>query len=253
MSPRRRLDQELVRRELVESRSQAAGLIAEGRVLVGGAPTDRASRLVSSGDSITVVGPPPRFVGRGGSKLVAALEHWSDLEAVVRESRAVDCGASTGGFTDCLLQYGASSVCSIDVGRGQIHERIRADSRVDVRERTDIRSVDLAEVHGPFDLLVADLSFISLRTVAPALVRLCKPQVPMILLVKPQFEVGRAAASRARGVIADDDLRDEALSGVLETYTSLGCSATGWFDCPVPGAEGNREFLLRLAAPEVQG
>lgn len=246
---RRRLDLELVRRSLAPSRTAAGDLIAAGRVLVNGAPTERSSRLVDPADAVTVLGPPARFVGRGGDKLLAALEAFGDAAATIPGSRALDCGASTGGFTDCLLQHGASSVVALDVGHGQLHERLRTDERVTVLERTNLRTVDPASVGAPFDVVVADLSFISLRTVAPAMVAMCQPVATMIVLVKPQFEVGRADAARGRGVIDDDGLRLDALTGVIEAFTSLGCSARGWIDSPVHGAEGNREFLAWIEAP----
>ena len=247
---RRRLDVELVSRGLAESRTHAQSLIDDGRVLVAGAPTDRAARLVAAGEPIRVIGPPPRFVGRGGEKLAAAFDHWDDLHDLTVDAKAVDCGASTGGFTDCLLQHGAAHVTAVDVGHGQLHERIRADPRVTVVERTDIRNLDVIESGGPFDVLVADLSFISLRTVAPALASLCKPLAPMVLLVKPQFEVGRVIASRTRGVITDDAVRAEALDQVIDAFGVLGCTSDGVHECPVHGADGNREYLVRLRSPE---
>ena len=246
---RRRLDVELVRRGLAPSRTAAGELITDGRVLVNGAPTERSSRLVDPADAVTITGEPPRFVGRGGDKLLAALEAFPDARAHIRGSRVLDCGASTGGFTDCLLQEGAHSVVALDVGHGQLHERLRADDRVTVVERTNLRTVDPRTVGAPFDVVVADLSFISLRTVAPSIVAMCQPVATMIVLVKPQFEVGRADAARGRGVIDDDALRHGALDGVVEAFRSLGCTAKGWVECPVHGADGNREFLLWLEAP----
>lgn len=250
MSQRRRLDQEMTRRGLVTSRSQAHALITLGRVLVSGAPTDRASRMVSPAESIVITGDAPRFVGRGGEKLAAALEHWPDVRLAVDAAHVVDCGASTGGFTDCLLQNGAARVDAVDVGHGQLHERIRSDERVVVWERTDIRQLAVSEIGGPVDVLVADLSFISLRTVAQSLLNLCKPRAPMVLLVKPQFEVGRQEASRTRGVIVDDVLRDRSLRAVIDHLVELGCTEPRSIECPVHGAQGNREFLLVVNAPE---
>lgn len=250
MSQRRRLDQEMTRRGLVTSRTQATELITQGRVLVAGSPTDRPSRLVSPAEPITITGDAPQFVGRGGEKLAAALEQWPDVRRAIEGSHAVDCGASTGGFTDCLLQNGAVRVDAVDVGHGQLHEKLRSDARVAVWERTDIRSVNTTNIGGPADVLVADLSFISLRTVAPALVSLCKPRGLMVLLVKPQFEVGRQAASRSKGVIVDDELRERSLNAVIDVLLELGCAGPRAFECPVHGAEGNREFLLTVNAPQ---
>ncbi len=250
---RRRLDLELVRRSLAPSRTAAGELIEAGRVLVNGAPTERASRLVDPADAVTVLGPPARFVGRGGDKLLAALEAFPDAAAVVPGARALDCGASTGGFTDCLLQHGAHTVVALDVGHGQLHERLRADDRVIVVERTNLRTVDPAVIGAPFDLVVADLSFISLRTVAAAMVAMCQPVATMIVLVKPQFEVGRVDAARGRGVIDDDVLRLEALADVVDAFATLGCTSRGWIESPVHGAEGNREFLAWFEAPLAEG
>ena len=160
MSRRRRLDLELVRRGLVGSRSLAQALIAAGRVTVDGASADKAARLVDPAQAVVVVGPPARYVSRGGQKLEAALDRFG---IAVEGCRAIDVGSSTGGFTDCLLHRGAASVVAVDVGRGQLHQRLRDDPRVDVHERTNVRGVDPGGLGGPFDLRVADLSFISRR------------------------------------------------------------------------------------------
>ena len=194
---RRRLDAELVRRGLASGRERARALIAEHRVLVSGALADKAARLVEAGEPISVQGPPARFVGRGGEKLDAAIDRFAIR---VEGRRALDAGASTGGFTDCLLQRGAIEVVAVDVGRGQLHERLRADPRVVNRERTNLRSLEPSSVGGPFPLVVADLSFISLRTVAAALVGQVEEGGDLVPLVKPQFEAGRAEASRVVAV-----------------------------------------------------
>lgn len=247
--PRRRLDIELVRRGLLSSRTAASEAIAAGRVRVGGSVADKASRMVSPSESVALDGPPARFVGRGGEKLLAALENWPFLTDIIEGARAVDCGSSTGGFTDCLLQHGARSVLSIDVGRGQLHQRLLDDPRVTSMERTDVRNLDVTTVGGVFDVLVADLSFISLTSVASSVVGLCGSGSPMILLVKPQFEVGRQIASEGRGVVSSDLDRQMALNKVRITFEELGCDTIGEMECPVHGADGNREFLLALRAP----
>jgi 23S rRNA (cytidine1920-2'-O)/16S rRNA (cytidine1409-2'-O)-methyltransferase len=180
-------------------------------------------------------------VSRGGDKLVAGLDGFGiDVIGV----RALDAGASTGGFTDCLLQRGAREVVAVDVGYGQLHERLRADERVDVRERTNIRSLDAGAIGGPVDLVVADLSFISLRTVAPALLACAAPGADLVLLVKPQFEAGRAEASRGRGVIRDADVRARVLEEVIGALTGLGAAIMGTMESPLTGADGNVELLL---------
>ena len=163
----------MVRRGLVDSRTTASDVISAGHVLVGGAVADKSSRLVGPGEPVEVIGAGRRFVSRGGDKLEAALVGFGVDPTGLR---ALDAGASTGGFTDCLLQHGAASVVAVDVGRGQIHERLQADSRVVVRERTDLRAFTVDEAGGErFDVVVADLSFISLRTVAEPLLALARP------------------------------------------------------------------------------
>ena len=188
---------------MAASRSHAQADIAAGRVTVGGAPAGKAARLVAPDEPILVLGPGPRFVGRGGEKLDAALTRF---DVTVEGRRALDLGASTGGFTDCLLQHGASEVVAIDVGYGQLHERLRADPRVVVIERTNVRDLRPGDVGAPAELVVADLSFISLRAVLPTVLELTAPAAELVLLVKPQFEAGRVEASRGRGVISDPEV-----------------------------------------------
>ncbi|MGA0884700.1 MAG: TlyA family RNA methyltransferase [Ilumatobacteraceae bacterium] len=247
---RRRLDSELVRRGLVSSRTAAAEAISGGRVRVAGTIADKASRLVSPSESLSLEGPPARFVGRGGDKLLAAFEAHPFLADASRGARTIDCGSSTGGFTDCLLQHGAKSVLSVDVGRGQLHQRLLTDERVISLERTDIRQFAEQYEGELFDVLVADLSFISLTTVSKALITLCAARAPMVLLVKPQFEVGREIVSAGKGVVGRDEDRQLAIDRVRTTFEALGCDTIGVMDCPVHGADGNREFLLILRAPE---
>ena len=180
-------------------------------------------------EPVVILGDPPRFVGRGGEKLDAALDEFA---VAVDGRRALDAGSSTGGFTDCLLQRGCASVVAVDVGRGQLHPKLRGDPRVTVRERTDIRAVDLEELGGPVDLVVGDLSFISLRTVLDPLLALVRPGGDLVLLVKPQFEVGRAEASRGKGVIRDPDVRAAALAGVRDALTGRGAVIMGEMTSP---------------------
>jgi 23S rRNA (cytidine1920-2'-O)/16S rRNA (cytidine1409-2'-O)-methyltransferase len=217
-------------------------------VLVGGAPADKPARLVAPGEALELIGPAPRFVSRGGEKLEAALERF---EIPVAGRSAIDCGASTGGFTDALLQRGASEVVAIDVGRGQLHERLGADPRVRSHERTSVRALDPRTVGGPGDLVVADLSFISLRVVAADLVRLCRPDGDLVLLVKPQFEAGRVEASRGRGVITDPAIWRRVLGEVHDALRSQGAAIMGVMASPLLGADGNVEFLLHARASTV--
>ena len=243
---------ELVRRGLTESRQQARHLIDEGRVLVSNTLADKPARLVDAGEPVRVLGPPARFVGRGGDKLAAALERF---DVPTQGIRALDAGASTGGFTDALLQAGASSVVAVDVGRAQLHERLRADPRVDSREQTDIRSVRPADVGGPFDVVVADLSFISLRAVLDVLLELTAADGHLVLLVKPQFEAGRAEVSRGRGVIRDPEVWRRVLDEAEVAIRTAGAAIMEAMVSPLRGAEGNAEFLLhvRRTGPASQG
>ena len=247
LTARRRLDAELVRRGLTPSRDSARARIADGRVLVGGAPADKAARLVAADEPIELLGPPPRFVGRGGLKLDAALERFA---VDVRGRRALDAGASTGGFTDCLLQRGAAAVTAVDVGHGQLHPRLRAHPRVTVLERTDVRTLRLER---PAEVVVADLSFISLRLAAPALVGPnAAVGAPVVVLVKPQFEAGRAAVSRGRGVVRDPDVWAGVLEDVRAALEGQGAAMIGAMVSPLTGADGNVEFLAHLQAHAVR-
>jgi 23S rRNA (cytidine1920-2'-O)/16S rRNA (cytidine1409-2'-O)-methyltransferase len=241
MAPRCRLDAELVRRELVSSRQEALEMIQAGRVLVNGAVAAKAAHLVAPADALVLSVPPRRFVSRGGEKLLAAL---GEFALPVEGLTAVDAGASTGGFTDCLLQHGARSVIAIDVGHGQLHPKIRNDERVTVRERVNIRGVTASDVDGPVDIVVADLSFISLTIVLPALVGLLKDQGHLVALIKPQFEVGRDEVSRGRGVITDPELHAWACTTVGSACEELGLSVSAVIPSPILGQEGNKEFLL---------
>jgi 23S rRNA (cytidine1920-2'-O)/16S rRNA (cytidine1409-2'-O)-methyltransferase len=242
-----------VRRGLVSSRDRAQAEIAAGRVTVRGVPATKASRQVTADDPLALRGPGPRFVSRGGEKLDAALDRFG-VDPAGRV--ALDAGASTGGFTDCLLQRGAAHVVAVDVGRGQLDLRLRQDPRVTVRERTNIRSLTLADLGPgtePFDLIVADLAFISLRTVAPALLGLAAAGADLVLLVKPQFEAGVAEASRERGVIRDPAVWQDALRRVLATFADHAAPARGLMVSPLVGAEGNVEYLAHLVAGATTG
>jgi 23S rRNA (cytidine1920-2'-O)/16S rRNA (cytidine1409-2'-O)-methyltransferase len=239
---RRRLDVELVRRGLVESRARAADAIAAGRVLVGGAPADRPARLVAAEESIALVGPPARFVSRGGEKLDAALAAFGTQ---VMGRRALDVGASTGGFTDCLLQRGAAHVYAVDVGRGQLAWALRTDERVTLLESTNVRGIDAAQLGGPVPLAVVDVSFISLLTVGPALVEVTTPDADLVLLAKPQFEAGRAAVGKG-GVVRDPDVHAEVLRRLAVGLREQGLPVVDAIASPLLGADGNREFLLQV-------
>jgi 23S rRNA (cytidine1920-2'-O)/16S rRNA (cytidine1409-2'-O)-methyltransferase len=238
---RQRLDAELVRRRLVPSRTEAAHAVDAGRVLVNGAVADKVSRQVHAGDAVVLSGPGPRFVSRGGEKLDAALEQFAiDVAAL----RVLDVGASTGGFTDCLLQRGAATVVALDVGHGQLHPKIRGDRRVHVIERVHIRDANVEMIGGLTDMVVADLSFISLTRVLRSLVGLCAPGGSMVLLVKPQFEAGRAEVARGRGIVSDPAIHDRVCAEIEEALDDVGCAVVGWIASPITGTDGNREFLV---------
>ncbi|MYH97730.1 MAG: TlyA family RNA methyltransferase [Acidimicrobiia bacterium] len=240
---RRRLDAELVRRGLVASRERAREAVAAGQVTVNGAVAQKAARLVLPGDALELLGPPARYVSRGGEKLEGALEAFGlDVAGL----RCCDVGASTGGFTDCLLQRGAAEVVAVDVGRAQMHERLADDSRVTLHERTDIRDVDPVGVGAPFDLVTADVSFISLTSIMECLAELAAPSAPVVVLVKPQFEVGRKQASQGRGVIRDPEQWQAALDRVLDAAASVGLAPQAGVPSALKGAQGNVEFFLHL-------
>jgi 23S rRNA (cytidine1920-2'-O)/16S rRNA (cytidine1409-2'-O)-methyltransferase len=210
-------------------------------VTVAGAPTSKPSRLVAPDEPIQVHGPPPRFVSRGGEKLDAALDGFGiDVEGAV----ALDAGASTGGFTDCLLQRGAARVIAVDVGHGQLHERLVSDSRVVQRDRTNIRTLDAAALGETVDVVVADLSFISLRLVGPALLACARPGADLVLLVKPQFESTRQEAAKGKGVIRDETVRERVVAEVITAFAGLGAAIMGTMVSPLTGADGNVEYLV---------
>ncbi|MDQ6695842.1 MAG: TlyA family RNA methyltransferase [Actinomycetota bacterium] len=234
-----------MRRGLVATSGQARGLIAAGRVLVGGAPTANVARLVGAEEPIRLEGPAPRFVSRGGDKVDAALDRF---RVDVQHRRVLDAGASTGGFTDCVLQRGAREVVAVDVGHGQLHERLRQDPGVNVLERTNIRTLEPASIGGVVDVVVADLSFISLRTAARNLVAACRPGGDLVLLVKPQFEAKHAEASRGRGVIKDPEVWHRTLLEVGGTFGQQGAAIMGAMVSPLRGAQGNVEFFLHAVA-----
>jgi len=237
---RRRLDAELVRRGLVPSRSRAAEAIEAGSVTVAGAPTRSPSRQVGEGEPIVVAGPPPRYVSRGGEKLAAALDRFG---VSVRGARCLDAGASTGGFTDCLLQRGAAEVVAVDVGRGQLAWSLREDRRVTVLERTNLRTLDPDAFGEPAAVATVDLSFISLRVVAPALARLTTEDADLVLLVKPQFEAGRDRVGKG-GVVRDPEVHRQVLHDVAGALAEAGLVPVGVMPSPLRGAGGNVEFVL---------
>jgi 23S rRNA (cytidine1920-2'-O)/16S rRNA (cytidine1409-2'-O)-methyltransferase len=241
MAARVRLDQLLVQRALAPSRERAQALILAGAVRVDGEVADRAAAPVRDDARLSVAARAP-FVSRGGEKLRAALD---ELVLDVSGRVVLDVGASTGGFTDCVLQRGAVRVYAIDVGRGQLDWRLRTDPRVVSREGLNAREgFDLPE---PVDLLVADLSFISLRVALPPSFRHLRPGADVVALVKPQFEAGRAAVGRG-GIVRDPAARAAAVVAVAEAFTAAGVGAVAIVPSRLPGREGNREVFLHARA-----
>ena len=234
-------------RGFASSRRHAADLIDHGGVLVSGTVAVKASRLVAPSEPIHLTGPPARYVSRGGEKLAAALDRFG-LD--VSGARALDAGSSTGGFTDCLLQHGARSVTALDVGRGQLHDRLRRDDRVEGREQTDIRTYTLDDAGGtPYHVVTADLSFISLTRAVPMLAgELARPRADLVVLVKPQFEAGRAEASKGRGVIREAGVHRRTLGVVCSALADQGAVIMGAMPSPITGHAGNIEFLVHAQA-----
>jgi 23S rRNA (cytidine1920-2'-O)/16S rRNA (cytidine1409-2'-O)-methyltransferase len=238
MTPKQRIDQLLVDRNMAPSREKARALILAGQVLVDGQRVDKAGQNVSVEGRIEVL-LPMRYVSRGGLKLEAALEHFHiDAEGRV----AVDVGSSTGGFTDCLLQHGAARVYAIDVGTGQLDWKLRNDPRVIVREQVNARYLNAADFPEPMDLAVCDVSFISVTMILPMLPPILKPDARMVILVKPQFELERGQVGRG-GIVRDSGLHAMACRRVAEAVAALGFTSET-IPSPVLGAEGNQEFLL---------
>ncbi|GAA0206788.1 TlyA family RNA methyltransferase [Glutamicibacter creatinolyticus] len=243
-----RLDQELVARSLARSRTDAARLIAEGRVLLDGQPATKASKKVDPSATLQLLpGQGEEYVSRAGHKLAGALEHYPDIDP--RGLRCLDAGASTGGFTDVLLRRGARHVVAVDVGHGQLVDQIRFDQRVSVYEGLNVRYLEPAQIGGVVDLVVADLSFISLRLVIPALAQATRPGGTLLLMAKPQFEVGREHLGKS-GVVTSARLRRTAVENVVASAREAGLELQGLARSPLPGQDGNVEFFLRLGRPD---
>jgi 23S rRNA (cytidine1920-2'-O)/16S rRNA (cytidine1409-2'-O)-methyltransferase len=237
---RRRLDAELVRRGLAGTREEARDVVRSGRVRVGGREASTPASMVAADEPLVVRADPAPFVSRGGSKLEAGLEAFS-IDVTGRG--CLDAGASTGGFTDVLLQRGAGRVIAVDVGYGQLDWRLRTDERVTVLERTNVRDLDPAALPFRPDVVVADLSFVSLRSAAPALVRLAAPGAQFVLLVKPQFEAPRADVGRG-GVVTDPGAWRRSIEDVAASLLALGVTSHHVVASPTVGPAGNVEFLL---------
>lgn len=246
-APKVRLDQLLLQRGMASSRERAQAMVIAGKVLVDGQKIVKSGTSVDSASDIRLLGEDLRYVSRGGLKLERALEHWN---IDVSEKICLDVGASTGGFTDCLLQHGAASVIAVDTGQGQIAMQLRQDSRVRLLEKTNARYLTREQLGGVVDLIVVDVSFISATLVLPPVVGAAFPEESaehtgcgLIVLVKPQFEAGRENVGKG-GIVRDPEVHQQAVARVRSTVTELGVSFIDVIESPLLGAEGNREFLL---------
>lgn len=244
-SKRTRVDKLLVDQGLVTSRDRARRLILAGTVWLGERRIDKPGTELPADCALSVRGDDIPYVSRGGLKLEAALSHWSiDVNGLL----AVDIGASTGGFTDCLLQRGAAQVVAVDVGYGQFAWSLRQDARVILFERANIRHFPPTALPRPADIAVVDVSFISLRLVLPTVVALLRTGARLLPLVKPQFEVGKENIGKG-GVVRDETARLAAVSAIEAVGQALGLISHGSFLCPLPGPKGNREYFLNLIKP----
>ena len=239
--PRQRIDHLLVTRGFSPSRASAQAIVLAGEVYVAGVRVDKAGALVTEGAVIEVRGRGHTYVSRGGVKLAGALDAFA-LD--VRGLRCLDLGASTGGFTDCLLQRGAAQVTAVDVGYGQLAHKLRVDPRVVVRERTNARTLTPDSAGGVVDLTVVDASFIGLGKLLPAIALCTRPGGSLVALVKPQFEAGREAASRGKGVIRDEAVRARAIEHAADAVQRAGFSIVAKCDSALPGPKGNREAFV---------
>jgi 23S rRNA (cytidine1920-2'-O)/16S rRNA (cytidine1409-2'-O)-methyltransferase len=240
-----RLDVLLVELGIAPTRAKAHALVLAGQVVVDDQRIDKPGTRVSADAEVRLKGEPMPYVSRGGLKLEAALRHF---QLDVRAAVCADIGASTGGFTDCLLQAGAAKVYALDVRRGQLHARLRSDPRVVLREGVNARHLGPSELPEPVSVLVLDVSFISLTQVLPATVQLLRPGGVTVALVKPQFEAGREQVGKG-GVVRDDEVRAEAVARVRTCMEQIGLVPIGAVDSPVHGPAGNREILLVARRP----
>ncbi|MFV0253886.1 MAG: TlyA family RNA methyltransferase [Beutenbergiaceae bacterium] len=247
MARRIRLDAELVRRGLARSRQHASALIAAGAVTVAGVTATKAATQVDPAQPVHVRPDPaePDFASRGGHKLAGGLDALGAAAPAIEGITALDAGASTGGFTDVLLRRGAAQVTAVDVGYGQLLWSLRNDPRVRVLDRTNVRTLDPASLDGPVDLVVADLSFISLTLVLPALSAVTKPSGSLLLMVKPQFEVGRNRLG-AGGVVRDPELHIDAVLTVVKAAADINLGLQAAVASPLPGPSGNVEYFILL-------
>jgi len=242
LGKKERLDKLMVQRGLVPSREKAQAIIMAGMVRVDGQPARKPGQMVKEDVTIEVLGDPIPYVSRGGMKLEAALDRFS---VPVRGKVCMDVGASTGGFTDCLLQRGAERVYAVDVGWGQLHWKLRRDPRVVVLERRNIRYLPKEEIPEEIDLATIDTSFISLKLVIPAVLKFLKDRAEILALIKPQFEVGKGEVERG-GVVRDPQKHRRVIREIWEFVRSLGLSPQGVMESPLLGPKGNKEFFIYI-------
>jgi 23S rRNA (cytidine1920-2'-O)/16S rRNA (cytidine1409-2'-O)-methyltransferase len=236
-----RVDQLLVDRGLAPSRSRAAAMVLAGTVYVEHARIDKAGALLQSDAAVIVKGTHNPYVSRGGLKLEGALK---GFQVECKNKRCLDVGASTGGFTDCLLQRGAAQVVAVDVGYGQLAHSLRSDARVLVLERTNARTLTAAQIQGPVDMTVVDASFIGLEKLLEAIAVCTAAGGELLALIKPQFEVGKAEAQRMQGVVRDDAIRERVFAEIRAAVTVHGFDVVGIQDCVIEGPKGNREAFV---------
>jgi 23S rRNA (cytidine1920-2'-O)/16S rRNA (cytidine1409-2'-O)-methyltransferase len=244
-----RIDKLLVERGFAESRNRAQSLVMAGQVLVGNQRIDKPGHLVEATAEIRIKGEAPRYVSRGGLKLEAALSRFA---VDPRGKNCIDVGASTGGFTDCLLQYGAARVWAVDVGHNQLAWRIRQDPRVEVIEGLNARNLNERPWPVKFDLATIDVSFISLTKILPALVEVITEEADCVALIKPQFEVGKGEVGKG-GIVSDPVKHRRVLTEITDYCGHAGLSVVDLIESPILGAEGNREFLIHLARAATSG
>ncbi|MBU1023278.1 TlyA family RNA methyltransferase [bacterium] len=237
---KKRLDVLLVERGLFESLALAQAAVMEGRVLVDEVKVEKAGHMFLENCEIRILGDDPEYVSRGGLKLEAAIEHF---KIDVSEKTCLDVGASTGGFTDCLLQNGARKVVAVDVGKGQLHNKLMQDERVEVCDGVNARYLDRHEFDPEFDIITIDVSFISQRLVIPAIKGHLKSNGIIVALIKPQFEAEKENVGEG-GIVRDESVRKEVVDRLVEFYNVNGFDVIGTIESPITGAEGNVEFLI---------
>lgn len=235
-----RLDQLLLKKGITESREKARALIIEGKVLVKGVKVEKPGSMVDENSEVTLCGETIPYVSRGGLKLEHAIKHFS---IDIKDKVAMDVGASTGGFTDCLLQHGAKRVYSIDVGYGQIAWKLRTDRRVIVIERTNIRYMEKERIPEPVEIATVDVSFISLKLVIPKVLEFLKTDGEIIALIKPQFEVGKGEVEKG-GIVRSNEKRQKAVKDIKNFFESLSLKVIGVVESPIKGQKGNIEYLI---------